>query len=137
MVETVAVARDGKFALVGGSRDGRIAILDLNDYSLRWHLRTGIGIFGLDIACDTDSVGVTSGNNIETFHITGRPGGEGIYTGGHDTVHSVAFAPDFSCLASIGSRPWITSGFVDPLGALGALRGEFLSSLRSCRIATV
>ena len=99
-IEVLAIAGDGSFAAAGGTRDGRIAILSLSDFSLRWHERSGSGIIGLNIAPDNRLIAVSSHNDVALVDLTSRSP-EVRLSGHHGGVESVAFAPDQSVLASV------------------------------------
>ena len=99
-IECLAIARDGSFAAAGGSRDGRIAILRLADFALRWHIRSGSGLIGLDIAPDNRFIAVNSLSDVVLVDTTARAS-ETRLVGHRAGVESVAFAADQSILASV------------------------------------
>ena len=99
-VEALAISSDGSFAAAGGTRDGRIAILNLADYSLYWRMRSGSGIVGLNIAPDNRWIAVNSFSDVVLVDLTSRSP-ENRLSGHHGGVESVAFAPDRSVLASV------------------------------------
>ncbi len=101
-LESLAIASDGAFALAGGQREGRIAILDLDNYSLRWHLRSGGAVSALDLASDNRWVALTDGKDVALVDLTGRSP-ERKLRDHRGPVRSVALAPDRTFVASIGT----------------------------------
>jgi WD40 repeat protein/tRNA A-37 threonylcarbamoyl transferase component Bud32 len=100
---SLAMARDGTFAVVGTSATGRIALLELKKpYPVRWLSHSYFGVHAVGLAPDGRTIAAGSHTHVLLLDPAGRAA-ERCLNDHRDGVFSVAFAPDGSFLASVGS----------------------------------
>jgi WD40 repeat protein len=103
-IVSLAMGRNGKFAVVGTSTPGRIALLELKEpYPLRWLSHSGGPVKAVDLASDGHVVAAAADRDVRLLDPSGKSP-ERRFRDHHDDVFSVAFAPDGSFLASVGGR---------------------------------
>jgi WD40 repeat protein/serine/threonine protein kinase len=101
-IHSLAMARDGTFALAA-TETGRIALLELKEpYPVRWLSHPGVAARAIDLAPDGRTLAVAAARDVLLLDLEGKSA-ERRLRDHHDDVYSVAFAPDGSFLASVGS----------------------------------
>jgi WD40 repeat protein/tRNA A-37 threonylcarbamoyl transferase component Bud32 len=101
---SLAMARDGKFAVVGTGNPRRFALLELKEpYPLRWFSHSSTGARAVDLAPDGRTIAAAWHTDVLLLD---REGGlrERRLSDHRDGVYSLSFAPDGSLLASVGGE---------------------------------
>jgi len=103
-IVSLAMARNGKFAVVGTSTPGRIALLELKEpYPLRWLSHSAGAVKAVDLAPDGRIIAAAADSDVLLLDPSGKSP-EWRLRDHHDDVYSMAFATDGSLLASGGGR---------------------------------
>jgi WD40 repeat protein/tRNA A-37 threonylcarbamoyl transferase component Bud32 len=101
---SLAMARDGNFAVVGTGGHGQIALLELTQpYAVRWISHSSVGASAVDLAPDGSTIAAASHTHVLLLDPAGRMP-ERRLSDHRDGVYCVAFAPDGSFLASVGGE---------------------------------